>query len=100
MANNALNKGVEGSAKGGGMSLKILLVITFVLNILLRGSGHYFTMLINSLQIVLHLPIIKVIVPANVSMVFSYMIPVVMFDIFDTEWTTELVFNFDDDKQI
>lgn len=80
------------------MSLKVLLVVTFILQFLLRGSGHYFTLLINSLQIVLHLPILKIIVPANVSMVYSYMIPVVMFDIFDTEWTTEVVLDFDDDK--
>ena len=77
--------------------MKFLLVVMLLMHLALSGSGHYYTMLINSLQIVLHLPIIKVTVPANVSMIYSYMIPIVMFDIFDTDWTTEVVFEFDDD---
>lgn len=98
MANNALNKGVSNSAESGETILKICMIVMFLMNILLSGSGHYFSMLINSLQIVIHLPILKVIVPANVSMVFSYIIPVVMFDILEPDWTTELVLDFDDDK--
>ena len=35
MANTALNRGIENSAEGGEMSLKFLLIITFLMNLLL-----------------------------------------------------------------
>jgi len=41
----------------------------------------------------------KVIVPSNVSMLFTLMIPVVMFDIMDSSWTTELFLTFDEDNE-
>ena len=62
----------------------------------LQGSGLYMLMMIRSLQIVLHLPILKVLVPSNVSMVFGLIVEVVMFDVLDPEWTTEYVLEFDD----
>jgi hypothetical protein len=60
----------------------------------------YFVMMIRSLQIILHLPILKVLVPSNVSMVFGFIIPVVMFDILDPSWTTEKVLKFDEEAQL
>lgn len=96
MAYNAL----EGVAWVWMIILKSLIVLTFISNYLLRGSGRYYIRLILALQIIIHLPILKIHVPPNVSMVFSYLIRAVKFDILDTKWTTELVYNFDDDKQI
>jgi len=49
---------------------------------------------------VLHLPLLRIIVPGNVSQLFSLLIPVATFDVLDPSWTTELVFDFDDEKQI
>ena len=49
MKNSALNRGIEESAEKGETSLKILLVITFLINFLLPGSGLYFIMMIRSL---------------------------------------------------
>jgi hypothetical protein len=37
----------------------------------------------NNLALILHLPIMNFIVPANLSFVFKILIPVVMFDIFE-----------------
>lgn len=41
----------------------------------------------------------KVIMPSNVSMLFTLMIPVVMFDIMDSSWTTELFLTFDEEGE-
>lgn len=49
MENTALNRGIEDSAEGGEVSLKFLLVFTFLMNFLLAGSGLYFIMMIRSL---------------------------------------------------
>ena len=51
--------------------------------------------LIRSLQIILHLPLIRILIPSNINMVFSVIIPIVMFDILDSEYTSELLLEFD-----
>ena len=49
MDNSALNQGVENSAEGGELTLKILLVVVFLMTLLLQGSGLYFIMMVRSL---------------------------------------------------
>ena len=50
---------------------------------------------LRSLQIIIHLPMLRIVVPGNVSEFFRYIIPIVQFDILDAEWTTELIMEFD-----
>mmetsp|Transcript_22772 Transcript_22772/g.35061 ORF Transcript_22772/g.35061 Transcript_22772/m.35061 type:complete len:197 (-) Transcript_22772:1108-1698(-) len=56
-------------------------------------------LLIRALQIVLHLPLVRVKVPANVSSLFQVLIPIAMFDVLDPDWTTKLIFTFDEEQQ-
>ena len=44
---------------------------------------------------IIHLPMITIVLPANVSAFFSILIPIATFDVFDSGWTTELIFKFD-----
>jgi len=37
--------------------------------------------MIRSLQMIVHLPMLKIIVPANVITLFEYVIPIAMFDL-------------------
>lgn len=99
MTDSDINRGIGNSAENAEVSLRILLIVTFIMSIFLQGSALYFTLMIRALQIALHLPLLKVLVPSNVSMVFGYIIPVVGFDVLDPEWTTELVFSFDEERQ-
>lgn len=77
----------------------MLLIVNFALNQVLSGGFVYMLELIRTLQMILHLPIMRIIIPSNVSQLFSIIIPIAMFDILDAEWTTELIFDFDEDKQ-
>jgi hypothetical protein len=63
--------------------MMILLVITFVMNQLLTGSMTYMNAMIRSLQITLHLPMMRILFPANVMLLCSTIIPVVMFDVLE-----------------
>lgn len=65
----------------------------------LPGAMTYMIINLRTLQMILHLPLVEVIVPGNVSMFFQAMIPIAMFDIFDTDWTTEVVLDFSEQKQ-
>ena len=43
----------------------------------------YFIEMLNALQIVIHFPMLRILMPANVTLFFKIIIPVVMFDILD-----------------
>ena len=72
--------------------MKIMLIATFAMNLIMSGAMVYMIAMVRSLQMILHLPLLKVILPGNVSMLFEIMIPIVMFDILDSSWSTELIF--------
>lgn len=50
------------------------------------------------MQIVLHLPMMKVVTPASVILMNKILIAVAMFDIFDPEWTTDYLYRYDESK--
>jgi hypothetical protein len=79
--------------------MKALLIGTFIMNFVLSGAMIYMMAMIRSLQLILHLPLMKILFPGNINMLFSIMIPIVMFDIIDSSWSTELLFNFDFDAE-
>ena len=65
----------------------IILVLSFLMNLLISGRAmHYMIMMIRSLQMILHLPMLQVIFPGNISMMFTIMVPIVMFDIFNADF--------------
>ena len=41
--------------------------------------------MIRALQMVLHIPLVNVVVPGNISMVFGFIIPIVMFDMLEND---------------
>ena len=57
-------------------------------------------MMLRSLQLILHLPLLKIILPANVISTFNIIIPVAMFDVLDNDDLSIeplLIFEFDDE---
>lgn len=48
----------------------------------------------------MHLPLIKVVFPANVSILFSILIPIVMFDFIDPEYSSKLLLVFDEQDKV
>ena len=65
----------------------------------LPGSMIFMLTMLRMLQMILHLPFVRIVVPAEVSMFFSHLIPIAMFDITDPSYTTELFFKFNYHKQ-
>jgi hypothetical protein len=47
--------------------------------------------MINSLQLIIHLPIMNVPVPANVMTLIRYLVPIVMFDILDQDFIWDYI---------
>ena len=66
--------------------MKAILIVTIFMNLFFIGSSDYMFALIRSLQLILHLPIFRFIIPGNVIMLFQVLIPVAMFDILDSDF--------------
>lgn len=70
----------------------MLMVIVAVLSGLVAGSLEYLIALIRYLQIVLHLPLMKVALPANIIFMNRVLIAFAMFDLFDSGYTTDPIY--------
>jgi hypothetical protein len=75
-----------------------MFLIAIVINVIMAGTGcmEYMLSMINALQLIIHLPLMKIILPSNVMMFFSIILPFVMFDILDADYTTALWFDFEE----
>ena len=81
--------------------MKNFLIIAFVINQILAGSMQYMLGMIRCLQMVLHLPLINIVVPGNVTMIFAVIIPIAMFDVLDNEsYNYSTLFKFDQQTNV
>jgi hypothetical protein len=63
--------------------MKGSLIGSFILNLFIAGSLSRLLGFINSLQLILHLPIMNIKIPANALSFFQIMIPIVLFDVLE-----------------
>jgi len=84
MADNLVTKSLTEGAQGSKTMMNGSVIGTFLFNIVLAGSLGPIMGMINSLQLIFHLPIMSIIAPGNVVTLFNIMIPVVMFDIMES----------------
>ena len=54
-----------------------MMLISFAINLILSGAMTYLVGWINSLQLIIHLPMMMILIPPNVSMFFSLILPIV-----------------------
>jgi hypothetical protein len=86
--------------------MRVLFIFAILVNILLSSEStiDYFIAMINTLQIVVHIPILRILMPGNLSYFFNLLIPFVMFDILDGleghPRDPNNLFEFDDDLNL
>ena len=96
---NAVTKALDKGSRSLELILKLVLILLFIISMELPDSMIFMLTLLRMLQMILHLPFVRVVVPAEVSMFFSHLIPIAMFDITDPSYTTELFFKFNHHRQ-
>ena len=99
MENTQFNRDFQDSSAGAQDGMKSMMLISFLVNLIMSGAMGYMVAWINALQMILHLPMLLILIPANVAAFFSIILPVVQFDLLDPDWTTNLVFEFDDEPE-
>jgi hypothetical protein len=91
----AILSGVTDSAKS---AMDVSLVFNLLTNIAFSSSMYLLWGLINTLQMILYLPMIGVNFPANVKFLYSILIPVACMDLIPREYTTDLIFDISEDE--
>jgi hypothetical protein len=85
MFNTAFTRSYETASEGVESGIKSTLIGSFILNMIMAGSLSQLLSMINSLQLIVHLPFFAVSVPANVMTIEEILVPIVMFDIFESD---------------
>jgi hypothetical protein len=98
---NALSQTAFTVASSSKVTMKICLLVAFLLNQVLSGSYSYMIAMIRCLQMVLHIPLMNIVVPGNITMVFGFIIPIVMFDVLENDdYNYSTVFQFDEETNV
>jgi len=61
----------------------------------MAGALTYMIGWINILQMIIHLPMMMIILPANANAFFQIVIPIATFDMLPPEYSTEYIMEFD-----
>ena len=98
MVNNNFNNNFQHATQVTGSTGTYILWGTIVLNVFMHSAFNQMCQWINSIQLIIHLPMLRILVPPSVTSFFEAIIPVFTFDILSSEWTSELVLTFDKDQ--
>jgi hypothetical protein len=60
----------------------VTLALTFVLNYVFSGQDIQFNQMIRAIQVVMHIPLLRVSFPPIVIMLFNILLPVITFDLY------------------
>lgn len=66
-------------------STMLLFVINFILKMVLNGILQYMVLFLSALQMIVHLQMLQIVVPANVSGFFQTLNQILQFDVIEQE---------------
>ena len=91
MPDNSLSQGFIDATFASKQVLKFSLVVTGALNLLFSQAFSIMLVMVNALQLTLHLPIMNIVFPENAMTYISTLFPIVMFDVLeDNQWFNDL----------
>ena len=82
-----------------GTATTAAVVIQLTVNYFFAGLMSQLLAMINSAQLIFLQPGLPISYPANVRFFFETLMPFVTFDFLPSEYTTELIFDFDEDGE-
>lgn len=83
MPDNQTTQNLLTSSESVGLALRWIFISSIILNVLLSSKStiDYYVAMINCLQMIVHIPLLKIVIPANLSYFTSLLLPFVMFDL-------------------
>ena len=76
--------------------LNVFLILMLFSHFYLKDGIDFMNQWMRSMQLMIHLPLMNILVPANISSFLEDLMPFVMFDIIPPEYSTEVMFTYDD----
>ena len=95
MEETEATQNLESGASNIDSVLKLSTIFVFIMGFFFQGGVVYMMELIRALQMVLHFPMMRILMPPNALMFIGLIIEVAMFDILPAEYTTDLIFEYD-----
>ena len=95
MTETSATQSLEDGGSKIDSTLKLSMIFVFIMGFFFQGGLIYMIELVRALQIVLHLPMMRIPMPPNVLMFIGLIIEVAMFDILPADYTTDLIFDYD-----
>ena len=95
MKDNQNTRNMISSAETTQTAIKSFVLVLITLSFTMAGAMNYFIIFNNTFQILIHLPLLNVVVPANVAKFFNIMCPIATYDIISSDVSTEKIFKFD-----
>ena len=83
MPNNTLNRGMITAAVSMKETINGQIIMSALMSIVLNGIIGQLFALVNTMQIILHLPIMSISFPPNIESVFQILLPIAQFDILE-----------------
>jgi len=78
--------GVGTAVEGGG---KAIVMVQLAVNIALSGSLQLLWGMVNTLQIIVHMPLVEVAMPQNALLLSSFLNSLASFDVLPTDFITD-----------
>ena len=79
-------------------NLTIFVFVAIAANYIFQGGAIFMLQLIRTLQMVVHLPLFKVVFPANLMQLLTGIIEIAMFDLLPPNFSTDLVFAYNEER--
>ena len=99
MPDTKWNENFMSTVNNVNVGSKSVLIGSILLNFVFAGAFTYMVQWIHSMQMIVHLPMMRILVPPNVSCYFQTVVPIITFDVLPADYSTELILNFDRDSQ-
>ena len=87
ITDSAAVRGYDSVSTASSGTIVSTFVVSMVINLFFAGIMSLLVGMLNSMQLIVHLPIMNVAFPANVMIILRVMMPVVMFDILEYKST-------------
>ena len=98
LPNDQSTQALEEAAETTEASGQFIMSTNLVVNTLLSASVQSLCQLMNGLQLIVHLPLFKIVFPPNVIMLISPLVNVANFDIIPVDLYYPYLFNFGDSE--
>jgi hypothetical protein len=92
MPDDNITRNLLAASEAADSSLRTTLVGSIIMNIMIKGAMHLFLGMINNLQVIVHIPMLNVVIPANVMQIYKIILPLVMFDILEDMQILQQIF--------